>query len=514
MQIVIHTSKLSAENVIFMNRSIPLKTLLFFSCLVGSSAHVFSQAIVETRIHEATTLVYPPARHAPLHKATAVHLFAFMALIGRTDVIPNDPQGLAAIRLKSTDDPADPSDDDDLTVYGINSGQNNIIFNSSMQSIDVYEGKGRKQKLKRPRGIACNADGDVYIADTGNNRLVRLFNPGNYLEFVEAYGRKGTKTSEFDAPHGVALSTDGKLFITDTGNDRIQVFDKQMKFLYAIGEKNDSSGLSVSMVRPEAIAVTDPGEPDSRYRDEFIAVIDLNNTRIRKLSTDGKFMAAVNSTDYGYQKVYLTSVAMDAYSNIWVTDMFNHCIHKFDRNLNYLTSFGRIGDDDNQFFEPRGIAIGRKYGQVFIADKKSAQYFHIGTDILNLNISLQDSLIRFDFILTEYSKVTARIFDDRGKPVGVLCLNKSLPFGKNTLLWNKRYAPGLLRSVFPIDFIRSKLVKDSTTIAKNMEPTDSTYTLSVPDFVSPGLYKIRIEAKTTYPYSRYFTKKVEVEFAI
>lgn len=486
--------------------------VLFVLFCIGAEA--FTQNVVETRLHEPTTLVYPPVRHAPLHKATAVHLFAFMALIGRTDVTPSDPQGLAAIRLKSTNDPANTGDDDDLTVYGVNSGQNNIIFNSSMQSIDVYEGKGRKQKLKKPRGIACNTNGDVYIADTGNNRIVQLFNPGSYLTFVDAYGKKGMNVSEFKEPHGIALSSDGKIFVTDTGNDRIQVFDKQMKFLYAVGDKNDSTGLSVSMLRPEAIAVNDPGDPDSYFRDEFIAVVDLNNTRIRKLSTEGKFLAAVNSTDYGYQTVYLTSLAIDAYSNIWVTDMFNHCIHKFDRNLNYITSFGRIGEDDNQFFEPRGIAIGKKFGQVFVADKKSAQYFHIGTDILGVDISMQDSLIRFDFLLTEYSKLTARIFDETGRPVGVLCLNKLMPLGKNTLYWNRQFAKGLLRSVFPDDLIKSKLAADSAGIAKLKSSADSNNIAFSPAFVSSGLYKIRIEAKSTYLYNRYFTKKIEVEFAI
>ena len=268
------------------------------------------------------------------------------------------------------------------------------------------------------------------------------------------------------------------------------------------------------MVRTEAIAVNDPGDPDSYFRDEFIAVVDLNNTRIRKLSTEGKFLAAVNSTDYGYQTVYLTSLAIDAYSNIWVTDMFNHCIHKFDRNLNYITSFGRIGEDDNQFFEPRGIAIGKKFGQVFVADKKSAQYFHIGTDILGVDISMQDSLIRFDFLLTEYSKLTARIFDETGRPVGVLCLNKLMPLGKNTLYWNRQFAKGLLRSVFPDDLIKSKLAADSAGIAKLKSSADSNNIAFSPAFVSSGLYKIRIEAKSTYLYNRYFTKKIEVEFAI
>ncbi len=489
--------------------------LLTYSVLMTLGPLIHTQEVTETKVHEATTLVYPPVRHAPLHKATAVHLFAFMALIGRTDITPSDPQGVAAVRLASTDDPQNKNDDDDLTVYGVNSGQNNIIFNSSMQSIDVYEGKGPKQKLKKPRGIACNTKGDVYVADMGNNRVVRLFNPGSYLTFLDAFGRKGSKPGEFAEPHGVALGSDGKIYVTDTGNDRIQVFDSEFKFLYAIGEKNDSTGLSVSMSRPEAIALTDQGGPDSYFNDPFLVVADLNNTRIRKLSTDGKFLAAVNSTDYGYQKVYLSAIAIDYYSNIWVTDLFNHCVHKFDRNLTYITSFGRIGDGDNQFFEPRGIAIGKKFGQVFIADKNSAQYFHIGTDILDFQISLQDSSIRFDFRLTEYSKVTARIYDENNRPVSSLCFNKAFSPGGNSLIWNREANAGLMNTVFPDALVRARLSRDSAAMTGRVAERDSlNASRTSREVVKSGLYKIRIEAKTNYLYSRYFTKKLEVEFAI
>ncbi|MBL7958755.1 NHL repeat-containing protein [bacterium] len=491
-----------------MIRCFQIYILLF--CLVTSAS---TQETIAKRVHEATTLVYPPSRHAPLHKATAVHLFAFMALIGRTDVTPDDPQGLAATRLKSTDDPKNRNDDDDLTVYGVNSGQNNIIFNSSMQSIDIYEGKGPKQKLRKPRGIACNSYGDVYIADSGNNRIVKLFNPGSYLTFVDAFGKKGTKPGEFNEPRGIALGTEGRIFITDTGNDRIQVFDKNMGFLYALGDKNDSTGLAVSMVRPDGIAFADPTEYSLFFREEFMVVIDLNNTRIRKLTPDGRFIGGVNSTDYGYQQVFLTSVAVDFYSNIWVTDMFNHCVHKFDRHLNYITRFGNIGDGDNQFFEPRGIAIGRNYGQVFINDKKSAQYFHIGTDILDLNISLQDSSVRFDFLLTEHSKITARIFDEKDNPIGLLCLNKSFSIGKNSILWNRQLGQGMVGGIFPNELLKRRLADDSSSIMKQGAPKDSGTTAISSSKAQSGLYRIRIEAKTNYIYNRYFTKQVEVEFA-
>ncbi len=454
------------------------------------------------KMHEATTLVYPPARHAPIHKATALHLFAFMALIGRTDVVPSDPQALAVTRLKSTDDPLNRMDDDDLTVYGVNAGQNNIIFNSSMQSLDVYEGRGPRQRLKRPRGIACNADGDVYVADTGHDRIVRLHNPGNYLAFVDAYGKSGKKTGEFDEPSAVALAGDGTLYVADTGNDRIQVFDRSMQFLYVIPGKTDSLGTSGPLFRPAALALSDRAEHDLFYRESFLMVVDLNNSRLLKLTTDGRFVAGANSADYGYPKVYLTSVALDYYGNVWATDLLNHCVHKFDRNLRYITSFGTVGEGDNEFLEPRAIGIWKKLGQVFIVDKISAQYFHIGTDILDVNVSQQDSAIRFDFALTERSKVLVTVLDEDDRPVAQLATNRILDMGRHVFLWNRMPTVERVK--------RSRKSTGGTSDSAAAPFADSVRSeLRLPS----GLYRLRIEARTTYTFSRYFTKRAEVEFA-
>jgi len=82
------------------------------------------------------------------------------------------------VRLEAWEDPEDPHDDDELTVYGVNSGQNNIIYNKSMWGLEVYglHEKG-EQRLNQPHGICANSRGDVYVADSGNNRIVRLLNP-------------------------------------------------------------------------------------------------------------------------------------------------------------------------------------------------------------------------------------------------------------------------------------------------------------------------------------------------
>ncbi|MCB0833791.1 MAG: hypothetical protein KDC45_10040, partial [Bacteroidetes bacterium] len=175
-----------------------------------------------------------------------------------------------------------------------------------------------------------------------------------------------------------------------------------------------------------------------------------------------------------------------------------HCIHKFDRFLRYITSFGHVGRGDGEFLEPRSIAIWKRFGQVFVTDKESAQYLHIGTDVLNFEVSLQDSLPRFDFLLTEYSMVTARIYDDQDRYVSTLCNNRWMSIGPNSLIWDRTMNPLGFRDGRPFIAVRANADSSSSPSGRLQMPT--------------GLYRIKIEARTKYIYNRYFTKKMEVEF--
>ncbi len=443
---------------------------------------------------EFTTLVYPPERHAPIHKATSVHLFGLMALIGRTDVTPDDPQGMAVTRLTATDDPKDRNDDDDLTAYGLNTGQNNLIYNIGMQGLDVYEGKRPKERLKHPLGVACNSQGTVYVADTDNHRIVKLKYSGGVLSFAHSFGNKGERASEFQSPAGVALDVQNKIYIADRDNDRVQVFDSNETLLYTFGDKEDT--LFTKLYKPSSIALLDSADIYNYYRTAFLIVIDLDQSRIQKFTLRGEFLGGVQSADYGFSKVKLTSAAIDYYGNIWITDALNHCVHKFTKDLIYITSFGQFGNGENQFIEPRAIAIWKRFGQVFIADKISAQYYHVGTDLLNVTITQADTSIYFDFLLTEDSKITARIMDENNQFVATLASNHTLPIGHRILVWNRHRSEDLTKVNF---FMNMKKLKGDSTV------------VSYPTMPS-GLYKIVIEAKTTYGYSRYFAKKLEIEF--
>src|SRR6266511_3408371 len=68
----------------------------------------------------------------------------------------------------------------------------------------------------------------LYVADTGNKRIVRFDRQGNRLS---DWGGNGTRPGQFIEPVGLAADPTGNIYVADTGNHRVQVFDWEGKFL-------------------------------------------------------------------------------------------------------------------------------------------------------------------------------------------------------------------------------------------------------------------------------------------
>ena len=71
-------------------------------------------------------------------------------------------------------------------------------------------------------------NGHVYVADTGNKRIVVFDTEGT---FITEFGEVGFGDGQFDEPSGLALDSDGNLYVADTWNQRIQVFSPDINGL-------------------------------------------------------------------------------------------------------------------------------------------------------------------------------------------------------------------------------------------------------------------------------------------
>ena len=75
-------------------------------------------------------------------------------------------------------------------------------------------------QLRRPEGIAVDRDGNLWVADYGHDRVVKLAPDGHLLL---SWGARGSGPGEFVGPKGVAIDpSSGRLYVADTGNARVQ----------------------------------------------------------------------------------------------------------------------------------------------------------------------------------------------------------------------------------------------------------------------------------------------------
>jgi DNA-binding beta-propeller fold protein YncE len=76
------------------------------------------------------------------------------------------------------------------------------------------------ESLRRPEGIALDHDGNLWVADYGHDRVVKLSPDGRLLVSL---GSRGSAPGEFLGPKGVGVDpSTGRLYVADTGNARIQ----------------------------------------------------------------------------------------------------------------------------------------------------------------------------------------------------------------------------------------------------------------------------------------------------
>jgi DNA-binding beta-propeller fold protein YncE len=171
-----------------------------------------------------------------------------------------------------------------------------------------------------PRGIAVDSKGHVYVADTGNKRIVIFDADGKY---ISEFGTAGLDPGQFDEPVGVAIGADGTVYVTDTWNQRVQSFaPSEDGITFApLAQWDVNAWFGQSLDNKPFIAVS----PDNH-----VFITDPEGYRVIEFTNDGKFVRTWGDFGDGADGIGLASgIAVDAAGNVWVTDAGNNRILKY-----------------------------------------------------------------------------------------------------------------------------------------------------------------------------------------
>lgn len=148
------------------------------------------------------------------------------------------------------------------------------------------EGTAASARFLYPTGVAVDAAGDVYVADSGNHRIRKLSAMDDLVTTLAGTGVAGstdgeTSSAQFSSPKALALGAGSALLVADSGNHKIRVIDAGIvSTLAGDGAEGFADGLgsSAQFSSPGGIA---------RDADGFIYVADAANHRIRRITPDG-----------------------------------------------------------------------------------------------------------------------------------------------------------------------------------------------------------------------------------
>ncbi len=182
--------------------------------------------------------------------ASGGFLGAITGAPGATPATLRDPRGVAV--------------DGAGDVYVADTGDARVVkLSPSGRVLAVW---GPALDLHAPLALAVGENGRVYVADTAHQRVVELSPQGRVLA---TWGRGGDEAGEFRGPDGIAVDSDGHVFVADRDNNRIEEFTSQGRLLAVWGRQGTGAG---EFARPAGLAIQCGGT---------LLVADTRNNRVQ-----------------------------------------------------------------------------------------------------------------------------------------------------------------------------------------------------------------------------------------
>ena len=231
---------------------------------------------------------------------------------------------------------------------------------------DAWTSAGDPKHMQKPGYVAYAPDGKLWVADTGNNRVLGFVrNQDGRLVASTAPAPTG-----LSRPLGIGTDPDGDLYIVDSGNDRVRRYTAALAHQADLG----SSGSGDAQLRdPHGIAIVQRTEP-------LLYVADTGNNRVEILRRDGTFVGRLTEAHDHRPLSAPEDVAVDAAGNVYVAETGKGRIVQYDATNAFVREFKAPGLNPSIAGPaPCGISVDDE-GKLLVTDRSHDTVYRLEPD--------------------------------------------------------------------------------------------------------------------------------------